>query len=273
MVPSSLGSVHAYHDMAGHTKHFTTLRELLYMVEKTDLQKLLGAVDELYQKEDPNTFALLLWGDLHVLFQSLNDEDALDFWRFSCWFSTTPQMVFSSPWLTAKKELTYHEGTALSWLVQEQTALGKDKSNSLSVGSLLKTTWSSIHHLLTDEVLTSPEHTAIDQMLLFHDPAVFGVPADLSYWSPLSCWFLVAAAVGCCWYVVPAGRKRERDFSQFITEAFTSYCKRKRRDKVYGNNVKIQALSECTIDLSISIQKVAFKSAKDMSLKVKLCII
>nr|GFC83848.1 hypothetical protein [Tanacetum cinerariifolium] len=29
IVPSPLGSVHAYHDMAGHTKHFTTLRELL----------------------------------------------------------------------------------------------------------------------------------------------------------------------------------------------------------------------------------------------------
>nr|GEX56146.1 aminoacyl-tRNA synthetase, class 1a, anticodon-binding [Tanacetum cinerariifolium] len=61
MVLSLLGSVHAYHDMARHTKHFTTLRELLYLVEKTDLQKLLGAVDELYQKEDPDTFALLIW--------------------------------------------------------------------------------------------------------------------------------------------------------------------------------------------------------------------
>ncbi|POO01278.1 OTU domain-containing protein 5/Otubain-like deubiquitinase [Trema orientale] len=39
--------------------------------------------------------------------------------------------------------------------------------------------------------------------------------------------------------------ERERDhFSQFITEGFTSYCKRKRRDKVYGNNAEIQALSE-----------------------------
>ncbi|GMY15780.1 OTU domain-containing protein 5-B [Fagus crenata] len=39
--------------------------------------------------------------------------------------------------------------------------------------------------------------------------------------------------------------ERERDhFSQFITEGFTSYCKRKRRDKVYGNNTEIQALSE-----------------------------
>ncbi|XP_004487483.1 OVARIAN TUMOR DOMAIN-containing deubiquitinating enzyme 6 isoform X2 [Cicer arietinum] len=39
--------------------------------------------------------------------------------------------------------------------------------------------------------------------------------------------------------------ERERDhFSQFITEGFTSYCKRKRRDKVYGNNAEIQAMSE-----------------------------
>eukprot|EP00262_Sarcandra_glabra_P016030 TRINITY_DN5079_c0_g1_i2.p1 TRINITY_DN5079_c0_g1~~TRINITY_DN5079_c0_g1_i2.p1 ORF type:complete len:523 (-),score=112.25 TRINITY_DN5079_c0_g1_i2:206-1774(-) len=39
--------------------------------------------------------------------------------------------------------------------------------------------------------------------------------------------------------------ERERNhFSQFLTEGFTSYCKRKRRDKVYGNNMEIQALSE-----------------------------
>ncbi|CAJ1979125.1 unnamed protein product [Sphenostylis stenocarpa] len=39
--------------------------------------------------------------------------------------------------------------------------------------------------------------------------------------------------------------ERERDhFSQFITEGFTSYCKRKRRDKVYGNNVEIQVMCE-----------------------------
>ncbi|XP_020527335.1 OTU domain-containing protein 5-B isoform X2 [Amborella trichopoda] len=39
--------------------------------------------------------------------------------------------------------------------------------------------------------------------------------------------------------------EKERDhFSQFITEGFTSYCKRKRRDKVYGNNVEIQAFCE-----------------------------
>nr|GEY96209.1 hypothetical protein [Tanacetum cinerariifolium] len=46
-----------------------------------------------------------------------------------------------------------------SWLLQKQTALGKDKSNPLTDDSLLKTIWSSIHHLLINEVLTIPGQT------------------------------------------------------------------------------------------------------------------
>nr|GEU79780.1 hypothetical protein [Tanacetum cinerariifolium] len=160
--------------MAGHTKHFTSLRELLHMVEKNDLRRLLGAVDELYQKEEPDTIALLL-----CLLSSLCSYFGAyaKAWvgGFSCWFSTTPQMVFSSPWLTAKKELTQHEGTALSWLVQEQMALGKDKSNPLTV----------------------------DWMLLFHDPALFGVPAGLlipaSFWLLQFGWLLLVLFCSCCW--------------------------------------------------------------------------
>ncbi|XP_042439498.1 OVARIAN TUMOR DOMAIN-containing deubiquitinating enzyme 6-like [Zingiber officinale] len=39
--------------------------------------------------------------------------------------------------------------------------------------------------------------------------------------------------------------EKERDhFSQFVIEGFTSYCKRKRRDKVHGNNIEIQAFAE-----------------------------
>nr|GEW72949.1 hypothetical protein [Tanacetum cinerariifolium] len=49
---------------------------------------------------------------------------------------------------------------SLSWLVQKQTAPGKDKSNPLIVDSLLKTIWSSIHHLLINEVLTIPGQMA-----------------------------------------------------------------------------------------------------------------
>nr|GEX87341.1 hypothetical protein [Tanacetum cinerariifolium] len=46
-----------------------------------------------------------------------------------------------------------------SWLVQKQTALGKDTSNPLIVDSLLKTIWFLIHHHLTIEVLAIPGQT------------------------------------------------------------------------------------------------------------------
>nr|GEV33815.1 xylulose kinase-1 [Tanacetum cinerariifolium] len=232
MVPSPLGSVHAYHNMAGHTKHFTTLREILHMVKRTDLQRLLSAVDALYQSEDLDTFAFLLWEDLHVLFQSLDDADSLHFWhtqdswRIHSGTSTLERMLkhglevskllltmvhnqerVDSPcgygsgvniksvdgcqvtkiWMVFTFHVSFwnakwlvQEGRAL---VQEQTALGKDQSNPLIVGSLLKTTWSLIHHLLTDEVLTSPEQTATGKDVSNPLMAVMVCQKPLGYFS------------------------------------------------------------------------------------------
>nr|GEZ96751.1 hypothetical protein [Tanacetum cinerariifolium] len=60
---------------------------------------------------------------------------------------TSQQMVFNSPCLTHKKELIHHEGTALSWLVQKQTAFGKDTSNPLMAENLPKIVWFSTHHI------------------------------------------------------------------------------------------------------------------------------
>nr|GEW19634.1 hypothetical protein [Tanacetum cinerariifolium] len=54
---------------------------------------------------------------------------------------------------------THHVTCMKSWLVQKQTALGKDTSNPLIVDSLLKTIWFSIHHHLTIEVLAIPGQT------------------------------------------------------------------------------------------------------------------
>nr|GEW71039.1 hypothetical protein [Tanacetum cinerariifolium] len=71
-------------------------------------------------------------------------------------------------------------GTAL---VQEKMALGKDKSNLLPVGSLLKTTWSSIHHLLINEVLTSPEQTTTGKDISNPFIAVMVCQKPLGYFS------------------------------------------------------------------------------------------
>nr|GFB11815.1 hypothetical protein [Tanacetum cinerariifolium] len=101
------------------------------------------------------------------------------------------EMVINSPWMMSKNWLvqkqtafgkdisnpfmadnlpkivwfsTHHVTFMKSWLVQKQTALGKDTSNPLIVDSLLKTIWFSIHHHLTIEVLAIPRQTATDDV-------------------------------------------------------------------------------------------------------------
>ncbi|GJY45542.1 hypothetical protein Tco_0434605 [Tanacetum coccineum] len=59
-------------------------------------------------------------------------------------------MVISSPCLTDIK----------NWLVQKQTAFGKDFSNPFTADSLLKTIWFSTHHASHNEALAIPEQTA-----------------------------------------------------------------------------------------------------------------
>nr|GEY14400.1 hypothetical protein [Tanacetum cinerariifolium] len=56
ILPTSFGSIYAYYDMEEHTKHFTSLRELLHMMEKNDLKRLLVDVDKFNQKQEPKTF-------------------------------------------------------------------------------------------------------------------------------------------------------------------------------------------------------------------------
>nr|GEY10955.1 hypothetical protein [Tanacetum cinerariifolium] len=72
--------------------------------------------------------------------------------------SSNPLMADNLPKIVLYS--THHVTLMKSWLVQNQMALGKDKSNPLTVDSLLKTIWSSIHHHLTNEVLTIPGQTA-----------------------------------------------------------------------------------------------------------------
>nr|GEW49391.1 retrovirus-related Pol polyprotein from transposon TNT 1-94 [Tanacetum cinerariifolium] len=190
MVPSTLGSIHAYYDMEGHTKHFNSLRELLHMVERNDLRRLLGAVDNLYQREEPDTFALLLWGDLHVLFQSLNDEDACDFWR-----NQDGWRIRS--WCLYPHAQVHVLETVDGWVIY----MFVDVSYPLSAATfqrMLK------HGFEVPKLLVGGDLTMAEQlMLLLHDPAVFDVPAGFF----IFCWFLVAvvwlfAAVlvcSCCW--------------------------------------------------------------------------
>ncbi|GKB32097.1 hypothetical protein Tco_0871498 [Tanacetum coccineum] len=52
------------------TKHFTTLREILHMVDRHDLLKLYGMVVTYYENHLIAGAGLMLWGDLQVLMDS-----------------------------------------------------------------------------------------------------------------------------------------------------------------------------------------------------------
>ncbi|GJZ86050.1 hypothetical protein Tco_0657660 [Tanacetum coccineum] len=71
VISTPLGEINALYMMDQSTKHFTTLREILYIVDRHDLLKLYGLVVEYYENH-PVTGAGLIWrlytlSNVHVL--------------------------------------------------------------------------------------------------------------------------------------------------------------------------------------------------------------
>ncbi|GJZ60450.1 hypothetical protein Tco_0616266 [Tanacetum coccineum] len=96
-------------------------------------------------------------------------------------------MVISSPCLTDIK----------NWLVQKQTAFGKDFSNPFTADSLLKTIWFSTHHAshapcYSNEALAIPEQTATGKEI--SNPFMAGE----------DCWVLEDFTTYCCWFNIGA---------------------------------------------------------------------
>nr|GEV57789.1 aminoacyl-tRNA synthetase, class 1a, anticodon-binding [Tanacetum cinerariifolium] len=237
MVPSSLGSIHAYYDMEGHTKHFTSLRELLHMVEKNDLRRLLGAVDNLYQREDPDTFSLRFWrlyprAQVHVL-ETVNGRVIYMFVDVSYPLSAATlqrmlkhglevpklliggdltmaiQLFSFSCWCFTTQQMVFRSSwfTAKKELTHheelaspEQTATGKDVSNPFMAVMVCQKPLG----YFSSPLIHAPR---AGLMLLFHVPAVFDVPDVCSCWFPHFLLFLIAAVwlfaavsvCSCCW--------------------------------------------------------------------------
>ncbi|GJZ17475.1 hypothetical protein Tco_0553598 [Tanacetum coccineum] len=70
VISTPLGEINALYMMDQSTKHFTTLREILRMVDRQDLLKLYGLVVKYYENHPVAGAGLVLWGDLHVLMDS-----------------------------------------------------------------------------------------------------------------------------------------------------------------------------------------------------------
>nr|GEV21724.1 ribonuclease H-like domain-containing protein [Tanacetum cinerariifolium] len=70
LLSTPLGEINALYRIDGSTKHFTTLRQILHLVDRQDLMKLYGLVVQYYEHHPTVGAGLLFWGDLQVLFDS-----------------------------------------------------------------------------------------------------------------------------------------------------------------------------------------------------------
>nr|GEV43150.1 hypothetical protein [Tanacetum cinerariifolium] len=70
VITTPLGDINALYRIDRSSKHFTTLRQILHMVDRQDLVKLYGLVVKYYENNPVAGAGLILWGDLQVLFDS-----------------------------------------------------------------------------------------------------------------------------------------------------------------------------------------------------------
>nr|GEY83285.1 synaptobrevin, longin-like domain protein [Tanacetum cinerariifolium] len=81
VISTHLRDINALYRINQSTKHFTTLRQILHMVDRQDLVKLYGLVVQYYETHPVAGAGLILWGDLQVLFDSHDEGKGSCFWR------------------------------------------------------------------------------------------------------------------------------------------------------------------------------------------------
>ncbi|GJZ90258.1 putative reverse transcriptase domain-containing protein [Tanacetum coccineum] len=81
IVPTGLGDVNALYFTDKSSKFFTHLREILHLLIGRDLSKLYGMVFKHYEVTPLAGNGLILWGDLHVLFDSTSGGSSVEVWN------------------------------------------------------------------------------------------------------------------------------------------------------------------------------------------------
>ncbi|GJT82401.1 hypothetical protein Tco_1056743 [Tanacetum coccineum] len=175
----------------GQKRYFSTLMRVLSVFDREDLDAVYKLVMNIYQDKIPEGFDKVLWGDLIVMF---NPEEQDEFWNSQHEWNIVSWKLHSSSgvhtlmtdeglvihmliekkyplkmeilvqMLKLKLESEEESTMALelirfikkSWLVQDQTVLGKDYSNLLIADSLLKTIWFINAPCYDNEALASP---------------------------------------------------------------------------------------------------------------------
>ncbi|GJV70413.1 retrovirus-related pol polyprotein from transposon TNT 1-94 [Tanacetum coccineum] len=81
VIPTGLGDVNALYFTDKTSKYFTHLREILHLIDRQDLSKLYGLVVKHYEVNPLAGNRLILWGDLHVLFESTTGGSSVEVWN------------------------------------------------------------------------------------------------------------------------------------------------------------------------------------------------
>ncbi|GJX00409.1 hypothetical protein Tco_0184322 [Tanacetum coccineum] len=81
VVPTGLGDVNALYFTDKSSKYFTHLREILHLLDRQDLSKLYGMVVKHYDVNPLAGTGMILWGDLHVLFESTTGGSSVEVWN------------------------------------------------------------------------------------------------------------------------------------------------------------------------------------------------
>nr|GEZ12725.1 ribonuclease H-like domain, reverse transcriptase, RNA-dependent DNA polymerase [Tanacetum cinerariifolium] len=81
ILSTPLGDINALYHIDGTTKHFTTLCQILHLVDRQDLMRLYGLVVQYYEQHPAVGSSLLFWGDLQVLFDSQAGGKGSSVWQ------------------------------------------------------------------------------------------------------------------------------------------------------------------------------------------------
>ncbi|GJZ83246.1 hypothetical protein Tco_0648419, partial [Tanacetum coccineum] len=81
VIPTGLGDVNALYFTDKTSKYFTHLREILHLIDRQDLSKLYGMVVKHYEVHPLAGNGMILWGDLHVLFESTTGGSSVEVWN------------------------------------------------------------------------------------------------------------------------------------------------------------------------------------------------
>nr|GEV29343.1 JmjC domain-containing protein [Tanacetum cinerariifolium] len=166
VIPTPLGDINAIYRIDRSTAYFTTLREILHMVDRQDLLTLYGLVVKYYANHPVAGAGLILWGDLQVLFDSHKGDVPypLSVQLIERMFAHKLEIdkdVVGNDMTTAKQLIRFiNNQLAAAQFAQNYRVFNSPMLHLLRVEMVINSPW--IMPILGTKELASPEQTTLD---------------------------------------------------------------------------------------------------------------